>query len=169
MPNERSFIPAAAGLAPLMASSAGALASLALFRPWIELTLGSEGSSATLRGGTLARQAIFSVPWIYVTPAALVVIIVLAALLLFNQRRVTRIAGGLVMALLAASSVAWPVTALARFVRNVSRLNSSGFPSNIALTPWWWLYCGSLAVVMVSGIILVAAAIRNESTAEPPA
>ena len=167
MPTQRELLSAAAGLAPILASSAGAMASLAFFRPWVELTLGPGGTSATMSGGTLARQAIYSVPWIYVTPAAIVLIIVLAAILLFSRQRRIKIGVGLGLALLAVPSLAWPIAALARFVHNVAQFNASGLPSHIALTKWWWLYSASLAVVFVSGIIQIAAATQRESPAAP--
>jgi hypothetical protein len=169
MENKRPFVAAAAGITPIIAPSAAALASLAFFRPWLEFAVSPENATATVSGATLARQYSTSIPWVYVTPAALVVILIAASLLLLKQNRRIQTAAGLVMCLLAAPSIIWPLEGLARLIRSISHLSSGSDTASVALSGWWWLYSGSLCVIILSGIINLVAAIRYRNSKGVPA
>lgn len=151
-------------LIPAITSTSAALSALAFFRPWIHLSLGeAAGGSAEPSGAALAGEMMGPVPWLYITPLALAAILALSYLAMFRRTRNTRIAFGSGLAALAAAAALWPFWPITRIVANMSRL-SSITSTDVAVTPWWWLYSASLAVIFVFAIIELVKAARTRTS-----
>jgi hypothetical protein len=143
---------AADAVAPI-SSIAAATSSIAFFKPWVEFSInGAEPGLIELSGSALANQIGGLASWLHLTPTALVVVLAASFSMLLTPRRSIRITCGPLLSAIALALIAWPMLSLLRMMRNMSWFQALG-PTTMALTFWWWVYCGSLAVIFVSGII----------------
>jgi len=113
-----------------------------------------------ISGAGLAREVRGPIPWVYITPIAILSLLVVSSVRLLVPRPRVRFAYSLFLPLVAAVLLFWPVDALAKITRHFSRLQVLG-EGNMRLTWWWWIYCLSLVMVMVFGIIELGSMIRN--------
>lgn len=150
-----------AGAGPAIASVAAAFASLAFFRIWgfFSMSLAGPGQME-LSGAALARDIKGPIPWLYVTPAALLAIVVVCGVRLADPEPKVRFAYSILLALVASALLVWPADALVKISRRFSHLQTLG-EGAMRLTPWWWVYCLSLVTVMAFGIIELVLMIRN--------
>lgn len=150
-------------LIPAITSASAAVSALAFFRPWIAVSLGEAADgSANRSGAALAGEMSGPIPWLYITLLALTTILALSYLALFSRSRNIRIAFGSFLAGLAAAAALWPFWPISRILANKSRL--SAIPNTaVAVTPWWWLYSASLAVIFVFAIIELVKAARTRT------
>lgn len=149
------------GAGPVLASVAAALSSLAFFRVWglFSMSLTGTGEMA-ISGAGLAREVRGPIPWLYITPVAIVSVLVVSAMRLLKPGPRTRLAYSLFLPLTAAMLLLWPVDALAKITRHFSRLQVLG-EGTMRLSSWWWIYCSSLVMVMAFGIIELGSMIRK--------
>jgi hypothetical protein len=134
-----------------VAAAAGALASVAYFRPWVVLSanLGSP-SFFELSGAALAREADGWIPWAYVTPIALLLVLGVTSLKLLVRCRVVRAVYGIALTLFSIPLLVWPATTLARVTHNLTHLQIGGA---VTLRLWWWIYCFGIGIIVVSGVV----------------
>lgn len=113
-----------------------------------------------LSGAGLAREVKGPVPWLYVTPVALLAIIVISAVRLVDPVPRIRLAYSVLLSLLAATLLTWPADALTKANHTFSHLQTVG-EGSMRLTSWWWIYCLSLVIVLLFGIMDLALIISN--------
>jgi len=113
-----------------------------------------------LSGAGLAREVKGPVPWLYVTPVALLAIIVISAVRLVDPVPRIRLAYSVLLSLLAATLLTWPADALTKASHTFSHLQIVG-EGSMRLTSWWWIYCLSLVIVLLFGIMDLALIISN--------
>jgi len=144
---------------PASAAAAAALASVAFFRPWVVLSanLGSP-SLLEMSGSALAQEAGGLIPWMYVTPIALLMVLAVACLRVFAQSATVRVLYGMALPVLAIPILVWPSAALARATHNLTRLQIGGA---ITLKAWWWIYCVAVAVTIIAGLFDLIASVKR--------
>ena len=113
-----------------------------------------------LSGADLAREVRGPVPWLYITPVAILLILVIAAARLIDPNPRIRYAYSILLPLVAVTLLLWPTEAIAKITRHFSELQILG-EGTMRLTWWWWAYCACLVLVMSFGIIELGALIRN--------
>ena len=149
------------GVGPVAASMAAALSSLAFFRVWGLFSMSLTGpGDMDLSGADLARQLRGPIPWLYVTPVAIVLVLVVSGARLVDPSPRVRFAYAVFLPLVAVTLLVWPVDALGKITRHFSRMQIQG-EGTMRLTWWWWTYCVSLAIVMTLGIIELAPTFRK--------
>jgi hypothetical protein len=149
------------GAGPVLASIAAAVASLAFFRIWGVFSMSLAGSGdMDLSGADLAREVRGPVPWLYITPGAILLILVISAARLIEPSPRIRFAYSILLPLAAVTLLLWPQEAIIRITRQFSLLQMLG-EGTMRLTWWWWTYCVCLALVMTFGIIELGALILN--------
>jgi hypothetical protein len=147
-------------LIPAATSAAVALASLAFFRAWLvfSTTMGTAGLFK-LSGAALAREMDGTIPWLYITPITMLGVLGLSCLRLLVRRPGVRALYGVGLPLLSTPVLVWPANATARVTHSLIRIQMMG-PTSISVTRWWWVYCVSLGVVTVLGVLDLALAVR---------
>jgi len=149
------------GAGPVFASIAAALASLAFFRIWglFSMSLAGPGEME-LSGAALAREMKGPIPWVYLTPVAILSIILISAVRLVNPSLRIRWAYSIFLPLAGITLLVWPAEALAKITHHFSQLQIMG-EGTMRLTWSWWVYCLSLGIVVTFGIIELASIVRN--------
>jgi hypothetical protein len=149
------------GASPVIVSIAAALSSLAFFRIWGLFSISVAGpGEMELSGASLAREVKGPIPWLYVTPVALLAILVISGVRLIDPIPRVRFAYSVLLAIVAATLLTWPADALTKVTHTFFHLQVVG-QGSMRLTPWWWIYCVSLVAVLFFGIIELAAMISN--------
>ena len=113
-----------------------------------------------LSGAGLAREVKGPIPWLYVTPVALLAMLIISAVRLVDPTPRVRFAYSLLLSLLSAILLTWPADALTRVTHTFSHLQIVG-QGTMRLTPWWWTYFLSLVIVLLFGIMELALMISN--------
>jgi len=113
-----------------------------------------------LSGAGLAREVKGPIPWLYVTPVALLAMLIVSAVRLVDPTPRVRFAYSLLLSLLSAILLTWPADALTRVTHTFSHLQIVG-QGTMRLTPWWWTYFLSLVIVLLFGIMELALIISN--------
>jgi len=153
--------PGHSGAGPVITSVAAALASLAFFRIWGLFSMALAGpGELELSGAGLAREVKGPIPWLYVTPLALLAMLIISAVHLVDPTPRVRFAYSLLLSLLSAILLTWPADALTRVTHTFSHLQIVG-QGTMRLTPWWWTYFLSLVIVLLFGIMELALIISN--------
>jgi len=149
------------GTGAVFASIAAAVSSLAFFRIWglFSMSLAGPGEME-LSGEDLARELKGPIPWLYVTPAAILLVLIISAARLVDPSAGVRFAYSVLLPLVGSTLLVWPVDAVARITRQFSHMQSLG-EGNMRLTWWWWTYCVSLVIVLGSGMIELASIFYN--------
>jgi len=149
------------GAGPVFASICAALASLAFFRIWglFSMSLAGPGEME-LSGAALAREMKGPIPWVYLTPVAILSIILISAVRLVNPSLRIRWAYSIFLPLAGITLLVWPAEALAKITHHFSQLQIMG-EGTMRLTWSWWVYCLSLGIVVTFGIIELASIVRN--------
>jgi hypothetical protein len=146
-------------LNPVIASALAAACAVAFYRVWVLFSADLGGPvQVGLSGARLAQEAGRSMPWLYITPAALVLILLLSFLRLFAKSTANRMAFAVLLPIVSLVLGIWPVNEIARIS---ARLHAASGGPTMALSPWWWIYCLSLSVVIVIGITDLGASIRS--------
>jgi hypothetical protein len=145
----------------VLASIAAAVSSLAFFKIWGFFSIALAGpSEMRLSGADLADELKGPIPWVYVTPVAILSILLVSAVRLVDPSPRVRLVYSILLSLVAATLLVWPAQALAKITFHFSHLQILG-EGSMRLTWWWWVYCVSLATVMTFGIIELVSTIRN--------
>src|SRR5437868_1525097 len=145
--------------APLFA----AVAMFSYFRSWVVFVLSGEGSGTmAMNGLSLTREAGGSMPWQLIIPFLLLAVLGVSSRLLLGRATTFKSSYGLVLILLGVIAGLWPMAGVARVSRTLFRLQSIGATS-LGFTFWWWIYCLSILIIVVSGVLQLAA--RKQSPA----
>jgi len=149
------------GAGPALVCISAALASLAFFKVWVLFSMSLAGpGEMELRGADLAREIRGAVPWLYVTPTAILLILVVSGARLIEPSARVRWTYSIAITVAALILLSWPIPTLSKMVTRFSHLQSIG-EGTVRLTLWWWAYGGSLSVVITVGIIEFVSTFRS--------
>ena len=139
-----------------------ALAALSYFRTWTVFEMGGQVSGTIqLTGFALTRELRGPIPWQLIIAGLLLVILAVSSFMFLTRAAKAKALYCVLLAGLGAFAGLWPMAGVARVSRSLLRLQIIGVTS-MTFTAWWWVYCVSVLVIIVSGAVQLLAR-REES------